>query len=157
MGLEFMPRQIMRDERGAVLHCLRADELQFPLGEVYFSQVHAGATKGWKRHSTMWQRFTVPQGFIQFVFYDDRPESTTPQQLLSIMSGPESGYYGLITVPARIWYSFRAIGSDDALIVNCASEAHRAGESEVLPLAAAPWFVWPPVADQAFSAAYPRC
>jgi dTDP-4-dehydrorhamnose 3,5-epimerase len=124
-------RQI-RDERGAVMHVLRADAPWFErFGEVYVSLVRPGAVKAWKRHRVMTQHYAVPLGSITLVIHDDRPESADRGACAVIRTGGE--HYGLIRIPAMLWYGFRGEGPGDALIVNCASHPHDRLEVESLP------------------------
>ena len=140
--LTVLKRNIFRDQRGAVLHGLRDFEMEFPVGEVYVSQILPGVVKAWKRHAKMWQRFVVPHGNVQFVFYDNRKGDGADAKLVTIEASPQQPHYQLITVPPGIWYGFRAMGSTDALIVNCASMPMTPGESETLSLDQAPWYQW---------------
>jgi dTDP-4-dehydrorhamnose 3,5-epimerase len=132
-GLFITPLKIIRDERGAVMHMLRSDSPHFKtFGEIYFSVVNPGVTKGWKRHKQMEQNFAVPQGNMKFVFIDHRENSSTKNAKLEIVIGSEN--YQLISVPPMIWYSFACVGNQSAMITNCASIPHDPNESETLPL-----------------------
>ena len=132
-GLEFIPKKIFRDERGAVFHMMRegAEAFQSP-AEVYFSSVKAGTIKGWKYQYENTQRFAVPVGSVRFVFYDARQGSKTNGAVVEIDTGPEN--YGLLCVPSKIWYSFQGLGDGESLIVNCASVAHNANKGITEPL-----------------------
>ena len=69
-GVTVTPLKRIADERGAVLHMLRADDPLFEgIGEIYFSVVRAGVIKAWKRHSRMIQHFAVPSGNIRLVIF----------------------------------------------------------------------------------------
>lgn len=133
-GLIVTPLKIIKDERGAVMHMLRADSPLFKqFGEIYFSVVNPGVTKGWKRHKVMEQNFAVPMGNMKFIFVDKRENSPTKEAIQEITIGPENNY-ALIHVPAMIWYSFTATGTDTAMIANLASIPHDPSESETAPL-----------------------
>lgn len=140
-GLTWTPKRIFPDDRGAVLHMLKSDEIEFPNGELYFSEINPGVIKGWKFHNEMKQRFCVPTGFVRFVFVDDRPNSLTRGQV--VIQDCNRERYGVITVPERIWYSFRCMSSSPALVANAASIHHRAGESEVKELKHFDLYQWP--------------
>ena len=111
------------DERGKVMHMLRDDSEGFVgFGEIYFSCVYPEAIKGWHIHKKMTLNYTVPQGAIKFVLYDDRLESPTKGEVQEFFLGPENYY--LVTVPPMIWTGFKGIGTATAIVANCASIAH---------------------------------
>ena len=121
-GLTVARKRVFADQRGAVMHMLKGNQFEFPVGEIYFSLVHTGQIKGWKCHKEMWQRFTVPVGVITFVFVDKRPGSSTIGK--SCVQTLSNNNHGVITVPPGIWYSFKAEEQDGiktSLIANAAS------------------------------------
>lgn len=128
-GVIITPLKQILDERGKVMHMLRNDASDFSgFGEIYFSTVYPGAIKGWHIHHKMILNYAVPHGLIKFVLYDDRPESTTHGVLQEIFLGPEN--YCLVTVPPLVWNGFKGVGSEVALVANCASIPHDANEIE---------------------------
>jgi dTDP-4-dehydrorhamnose 3,5-epimerase len=132
-GMVVEPRRQIRDDRGAVMHILRADAPYFErFGEVYVSIVCETAVKAWKRHRIMTQHMAVPVGGVALVGYDDRSGSPTRGALVEVHTGAEM--YGLVRIPAMLWYGFRGLGPGDAVIVNCASHPHDPGEVQTLPL-----------------------
>ncbi len=132
-GVIIAPLKQIMDERGAVLHMLRADSALFRgFGEVYFSEVNAGVVKAWKRHKLMTQHFAVPYGRIKLVLFDDRTDSDT----CGTVEGLELGRpdrYSLVCVPSGLWYGFQGISHGSSLLANCADLPHDPTESEHLP------------------------
>lgn len=121
------------DERGKVMHMLRADSSLFTkFGEVYFSVVNSGAVKAWKRHSKMVQNFAVPVGKIRLVIYDDRENSKSFGRAEVLEVG--DGNYCLVKIPPLVWYGFKGISSTPALIANCSDLPHDPNESEYIEL-----------------------
>ena len=118
------------DERGKVMHMLRDDSEGFVgFGEIYFSCVYPEAIKGWHIHKKMTLNYTVPQGAIKFVLYDDRPGSPTKGEVQEIFLGPDN--YCRVTVPPMIWNGFKGVGDETSIVANCASIAHNdPGEHE---------------------------
>ena len=117
------------DERGTILHMLRADDPHFSqFGEIYFSTVYPGAIKGWHIHRAMTLNYAVPVGRIKLVLYDDREESPTRGVLEEHFLGPDN--YALVMVPPMVWNGFKGIGTDMALVANCATIAHDPAEIE---------------------------
>lgn len=132
-GVAIYPLDQIHDERGAVIHMLRADQPHFDrFGEVYFSLVNPGVIKGWKKHTVMGQNFAVPVGEIRLVIYDDREGSPTLGAIKEIRVGVE--HYGLICIPPLLWYGFQCTTPTPALIANCTTHPHTRDEAVSLPL-----------------------
>lgn len=132
-GVVIKPLKIFRDERGQVMHMLRCDDPLFKgFGEVYFSTVNVGVVKGWRKHKQMVQSYTIPQGNMKLVVYDDRPQSTTKGDIQEIIFGEDN--YQLVQLPALVWYSFSPVGGKPAMIANCANIPHDPNESEQMKL-----------------------
>jgi dTDP-4-dehydrorhamnose 3,5-epimerase len=133
-GTVFYPSSIISDDRGAVLHMLnKAHPLMGDFGEIYFSEIKASVIKGWKQHSKMTQRITVPMGLVKFVFYDDRKASISYGQTASITLGREQ-QYGIIVIPPNIWYGFKNLSANTSLLANCSDIPHDPTEQTTLPL-----------------------
>ena len=119
------------DERGRVMHMLRRDDAVFQgFGEIYFSCVYPGVVKAWRCHMRTVLNYAVPVGHIKFVLYDDRPESKTRGKIQEIILGPDN--YCLVTVPTLIWNGFSGIGTETAVVANCATEPHDPADIERL-------------------------
>jgi len=122
-GVHITPLKQILDERGKVMHMLRADSEVFAgFGEIYFSCVYPGAIKGWHLHKKMVLNYAVPFGKIKFVLFDDRADSQTRGEVQEIFLGPDN--YCLVTVPPLIWNGFKGIGTEPAIVANCASIMH---------------------------------
>jgi dTDP-4-dehydrorhamnose 3,5-epimerase len=133
-GVAIQPLEQIVDERGAVLHMLRADSPLFKaFGEIYFSLVLPGVVKGWKRHQRLTQHFAVPVGQIRLVLFDDRPDSPSLGRLVELLVGQPDHYY-LVRIPPLLWYGFQGLGSIPALVANCTDFPHDPQEAESLPL-----------------------
>ncbi len=123
-------RQI-KDERGTVMHMLRADSHLFTkFGEIYFSVVNPNTVKAWKKHLKMIQHFAVPIGKIRLVIYDNRKSSASCEKVEVIDIGEDN--YCLVRIPPLVWYGFRGISSEPALIANCTDLPHDPEEVEAL-------------------------
>jgi dTDP-4-dehydrorhamnose 3,5-epimerase len=127
-GVEVRPLRRIPDERGMVMHMLRADDPHFAaFGEIYFSVVERGAVKAWHLHRRMTINYAVPFGRIKLVVYDDRDGSATRGQLEEIFLGEAN--YALVTVPPNVWNGFKGIGEHRAIVANCATTPHDPGET----------------------------
>ncbi|PCI42171.1 MAG: dTDP-4-dehydrorhamnose 3,5-epimerase [Rhodospirillaceae bacterium] len=128
-GVIITPLKQIRDERGAVMHMLRTDAPHFAgFGEVYFSVVNPGVAKDWRRHTQMTMSLTVPKGRVKLVLSDGRGD------IQEITLGEDEQDYKLVTVPPMVWSAFKCLSADPAIITNCASIMHTAGEADRLPL-----------------------
>jgi len=134
-GVILTPLKQIRDDRGAVLHMLRADASHFAgFGEVYFSVVNPGVIKGWRRHTQMVMSLTVPKGRIKLVLADQREGSSTFGQVQEIIIGDNEADYQLVSVPPLVWNGFQCLGDEPALFANCASIPHSPDEAERIAL-----------------------
>jgi dTDP-4-dehydrorhamnose 3,5-epimerase len=123
----------IRDQRGAVLHMLRADSPDFNgFGECYFSEVLPGAVKAWKRHKLQTQMIAVPVGRVLMAIYDNREGSSTKGELQVIELGRPDAYF-CIRIPPGVWYGFQCIAAVPTLLVNCCDLPHDPTEGESQP------------------------
>jgi dTDP-4-dehydrorhamnose 3,5-epimerase len=126
-GVKITPLRQIHDERGKVMHMLKATDEHFEqFGEIYFSCVYPDVVKAWHLHQTMTLNYAVPVGRIKFVLYDDRPTSPTKGEVQELILGPDN--YVLVTVPPLVWNGFKGLGTDMSLVANCASIPHDPGE-----------------------------
>lgn len=142
-GVIVRPLKQHVDERGAVLHMLRGDSVDFiGFGEIYFSLINPGVVKAWKRHRRVTQHFAVPVGRIRLVLYDDRPDSPTHGVLAELVLG-RPDRYALVRIPPNIWYGFQGVADAPSCIANCMDLPHDPSESEqVEPGQSAIPFCW---------------
>lgn len=126
-GVILKPLKRISDERGAILHMLREDDPEFErFGEIYFSLVYPGVVKGWHLHTQMTLNYAVVAGMAKIVLYDDRPNSPTRGKLHEFFLGLMN--YALLKVPPLVWNGFKGVGTETALIANCATLPHRPDE-----------------------------
>lgn len=126
-GVIITPLRQIPDERGKIMHMLRADSPHFQqFGEIYFSCVHPSAIKAWHVHKVMTLNYAVVHGMIKFVLYDDREGSPTKGELQEIYMGTDN--YCLVTVPPMVWNGFKGYGPDMAIVANCPTHAHDPSE-----------------------------
>ena len=122
-GVKIKSLKKICDERGMVMHMLRCDDPEFEsFGEIYFSCVYPGVVKGWHGHKKMTLNYAVIKGMIKLVLYDDRTKSPTKGELMEIFMGDSN--YILATIPPRVWNGFKGIGTEMAIVANCASHLH---------------------------------
>lgn len=128
-GVEINPLAIIPDERGMILKMLRMDDKFFQeFGEIYFSLIYPGVVKGWHIHKEMTLNYAVISGNIKLVLYDDRANSPTMGEIQEIYLGREN--YKLVTIPPMVWNGFKGVGTEPAIVANCATIPHNSDEIE---------------------------
>lgn len=132
-GLIITPLRQIVDERGKVMHMLRADsEIFKSFGEIYFSCVNPGVVKGWKKHTKMIQNLACIQGNMKIVVFDDREGSSTNGKTVEVVIGDTN--YCLVTIHPGLWMGFASADENIAMLANCASIMHDPAESMTRPL-----------------------
>ncbi len=131
MLLVKIPLKQIHDERGKVMHMLRATDLHFDkFGEIYFSCTYPGVVKGWHKHSKMTLNYVAVSGALKVVLFDDRSSSSTKGEVQEIYL--TQGNYFLLVVPPLVLNGFKAIGTKEVIVANCATIPHSGGEIERL-------------------------
>ena len=126
-GVTVKPLRRIPDERGYIMHMLRADDPEFQkFGEIYFSTVYPDLIKAWHLHKEMTLNYAVISGMIKLVLHDDRDNSPTRGETQEIYLGDEN--YQLVTIPHLIWNGFKGVGTKMAIVANCATLAHDPNE-----------------------------
>lgn len=130
-GVLVKPLKKIPDERGTIMHMMRADDPEFEqFGEIYFSTVYPGVIKGWHIHTEMTLNYAVIHGAIKLVLYDDREGSPTRGEIQEIFLGQDN--YCLVKIPPMIWNGFKGIGTETAIVANLATIPHRPDEIQRL-------------------------
>ena len=122
-GVKIKQLRTIPDERGKIYHMLRCDDEIFTeFGEIYFSQIYPGVVKAWHYHEKMILNYSVIEGMIKLVLFDDRKGSKTQGNTMEIFMGEENRI--LVQVPKQVWNGFKGIGVGKAIVANCASIPH---------------------------------
>ena len=80
-GVALHPLRQFIDDRGRTMHMLRNDDRHFSkFGEIYFSGIHQGKTKGWYFHRQKTLNYAVPIGIVRIVIFDDRRRESDSRQ-----------------------------------------------------------------------------
>lgn len=122
-GVEVIPLRRIPDERGTVLHMLRATDPHFrQFGEIYFSTIYPGVVKGWHRHREMTLNYACVWGRVKLVLYDERDDSPTRGELMELFLGPDD--YSLVIIPPEVWNGFKGMSEPWAVVANCCTHPH---------------------------------
>ena len=122
-GVVIKPLKKIPDERGSIMHMLRSDDDVYThFGEIYFSTSYPGVIKGWHEHTKQTQFYTVVQGMVKLVLYDNRKQSSTYKELMELFIGDLN--YVLVKIPVGIINGYKCIGDKTAILANCADIPH---------------------------------
>jgi dTDP-4-dehydrorhamnose 3,5-epimerase len=126
-GVIITPLKKISDERGCVMHMLKASDSVFKkFGEIYFSTVYPGAIKAWHAHKKMTLNYAVIVGEIKLVLFDQRDNSPTKGEVQEIFLGEKN--YCLVTVPPLVVNGFKGLGVIESIVANCSTYPHDPAE-----------------------------
>ncbi|ETX01718.1 MAG: dTDP-4-dehydrorhamnose 3,5-epimerase [Candidatus Entotheonella gemina] len=122
-GVVVTPLRKIPDERGMIMHMMRADAPHFEkFGEIYFAVSYPGVIKAWYRHARQIQNYAVISGMIKLVFYDPREDSPTRDTVQQLFIGEDN--YCLVRIPTDIYSGYKTYGVKPAILANCTTEPH---------------------------------
>ena len=122
-GVKVLPLKKIPDERGMIMHMLKCTDPHFEkFGEVYFSTAYPGVIKGWHLHTKQTQFYAVIKGMIKLVLFDERKDSPTCGELMEIFTGEDN--YQLVRIPVGVVNGYKTIGTQTAIVANCADLPH---------------------------------
>lgn len=129
-GVTLHPLKHIVVPKGDIYHAMKStDEGYCGFGEIYFSQIERGQTKGWKRHNRMTLNLVVLVGAVKFVVYDDREGSVTRGQFNEIVLSPQSNYQRLTIAPG-LWMAFYGEGEGTSMLMDIIPEPHDPSEAD---------------------------
>ena len=110
-------------EKGDLYHGMKASDDSFEsFGEAYFTTIHRGDVKGWKKHLSMTLNLIVPVGEVLFCIYDEHLNRFYEYKI-----GEDN--YCRLTVCPGLWVAFQGSGESLNLILNIGSIEHDPLES----------------------------
>lgn len=123
-GVSLHPLKHISVPKGDIYHALKStDDGYCGFGEAYFSQIHHGEAKGWKRHNRMTLNLVVPVGAVKFVIYDDREGSKTYGKFEEIILSPSDNYQRLTVAPG-LWMAFYGVAEGVSMLLDIIPEPH---------------------------------
>jgi dTDP-4-dehydrorhamnose 3,5-epimerase len=113
---------VRSDERGRLMEIIRKDDQLFlKFGQVYMTTAYPGVVKGWHYHRKQIDNFAVVKGMIKLVLYDNRDDSPTKGEINEFFLGEHSPL--LVQIPSLVLHGFKCISQEEAICVNCPTEA----------------------------------
>ena len=117
-SIKFINRPTIKVEGGNVMKVMKiSDYKEFSFNEAYFSSIDFNYTKGWKMQLKMNSNLCVPIGEVEFTFVsqDFKCHKT-------YIIGENN--YGVLSIPPKIWYSFKGLSKRTSLILNISDSEH---------------------------------
>ena len=112
----------IHNPKGDIYHAMKKSDDGFDgFGEAYFSTIHQGDIKGWKKHTKMTLNLVVPVGEIEFVIYDENTK-----EFFSVKISQDN--YQRLTVKPNLWMAFRGM-QENSILLNLASIEHNPDEA----------------------------
>lgn len=138
-GVTLHPLKRITNPKGDILHALKCTDEGFAgFGEAYFTQIHPGEVKGWKRHNRMTLNLVVISGKVKFVIYDDRDNSSTRGEFMEITLSPTNNYQRL-TISPGLWMAFAGIDCQTSMLMDIIPEPHDDSEGDRVTLETIPY------------------
>lgn len=126
-GVILTPLKRISNAKGDIFHAMKKSDNGYnEFGEAYFSTIHKGDIKGWKKHKEMVLNLVVPSGAIEFICYNKEKN-----EFFNVILSQKN--YQRLTVNAGLWMAFRGI-EENSMLLNLASIEHAPNESENLDL-----------------------
>lgn len=126
-GVTIVPLRQIVDERGKIMHMLKATDPHFiRFGEIYFSCAWPGTIKAWHIHKSMTINNAVISGHAKLVMYDIRADSPTKGEVQEVFLGEDN--YCLVQIPPNVVNGYKAYGDKMVILANCATEPHDPNE-----------------------------
>ena len=123
-GVKTKPLKLIPDERGVLAELVRRDDPMFTkFGQVYMTSAYPGVVKGWHYHKIQVDNFIGVRGMFKVVLYDDREGSPTRGEVNEFFLGVHQPM--LLQIPIRVLHGFKAIGTEEAIMLNLPTEPYR--------------------------------
>ena len=123
-GVKTKRLKVIPDQRGRLMEIIRNDdELFLKFGQVYLTVAYPGIVKGWHYHKVQADNFACVSGMIQLVLYDARKDSATFKEVNEFFMGLHNPI--LVQIPSYVYHGFRAVGSQEGLLLNIPTEVYR--------------------------------
>ncbi|MBI4436601.1 MAG: dTDP-4-dehydrorhamnose 3,5-epimerase family protein [Candidatus Omnitrophica bacterium] len=115
--------KVIPDERGRLMEILRTDDEVFrKFGQIYLTVAYPGVVKGWHYHKVQYDNFACVSGMIKLVLYDARENSQTYKKIDEFFMGLHNPI--LVQIPPYVYHGFKAIGTQEGLMINLSTELY---------------------------------
>lgn len=126
--VQVIPLTAHMDDRGYLIEIVRAAEGEEPHAVVHqFGQVYLvgdmtrGTIRAFHKHDELWDWFFISHGSAKFVLVDDRDDSPTKDDVMTVISGERKPT--LVVVPPGVYHGWMSL-EDDTQMISTASHAY---------------------------------
>lgn len=111
------------DDRGYLIEILRATDEHFTkFGQVYIvGNMARGVIRAFHKHEVLWDWFFISHGSAKFALRDDRPDSSTYEQMETHVITQRNP--SLLVVPPGVFHGWMSL-EDDTQMISTASEVY---------------------------------
>ena len=114
---------IHMDDRGYLFEIIRATDPCFTqFGQVYIvGDPVRNTVRAFHKHDKLWDLFCIVHGSAKFVLKDDRPDSSTYGEMMTVVASERRPC--LIVVPPGVYHGWMSL-EDDTIMVSTASHVY---------------------------------
>jgi len=127
-GVKLVDLVVREDDRGYLIEVVRNTEDAEPHSVVHkFGQVYLvgdparGSIRAFHKHADLWDWFFISHGSAKFVLKDDRKDSPTYGEMMTIIGSARKPK--LIVVPPGVYHGWMSL-EDDTQMVSTASHTY---------------------------------
>ena len=127
---------VHEDDRGYLMEIARHADDPEPHGIVHqFGQVYLvgdparGAIRAFHKHNELWDWFCISHGSAKFVLKDDRPDSPTYEEMMTIIASERKPR--LIVVPPGVYHGWMSLEDDTQMVSTASHTYNRENPDEV--------------------------
>lgn len=132
-GVQIKRLKVIPDERGRLMEILRCDEDFFlEFGQVYLTSTYPGVVKAWHLHTRQTDNVACVRGMVKLALYDLREDSPTRGEIQELFLGIHNPL--LVQIPPNVYHGWMCVGQEEALIINCPTEAYNAQDPDEVRL-----------------------
>ncbi len=135
-GVKVIELTVREDDRGYLIEIARTATDSEPHAVVHqFGQVYLvgdpvrGTIRAFHKHNELWDWFFISHGSAKFVLKDDRPDSPTYGEMMTIVASARNPK--LIVVPPGVYHGWMSLEDDTQLISTASHVYNRENPDEV--------------------------
>jgi dTDP-4-dehydrorhamnose 3,5-epimerase len=133
-GVKIIDLVVHEDDRGYLIEIAREAKDPEPHGVIHkFGQVYLvgdpvrGAVRAFHKHNSLWDWFSISHGSAKFVLKDDREESPTYGEMMTVIASSRKPR--LIVVPPGVYHGWMSL-EDDTQMISIASHTYNREEPD---------------------------
>lgn len=138
-GVELIALNTFVDDRGYLVEIARSAEDPEPHGVIHqFGQVYLvgnptrGTIRAFHKHDELWDWFFISHGSAKFVLKDDRAESATYDEMMTVVIHARNPR--LLVVPPGVYHGWMSL-EDDTQMVSTASHTYNREKPDEIRIA----------------------